>query len=160
MATELTAREEIFCQKLIELKGNKSEAYRSAYNARNMTSNTLHVKASLLAKKDKVRIRLDELKNKHQQKHEVTVESLAAELEEARDLAKKIEAPAPMVAATKVKAQLYGMLTEKHEVTGRGGEPIEIDATVRSENLEDVARFFAFVFAQAAAEPTKQIEKK
>ena len=52
----------------------------------------------------------------------VTVESLTAELEEARQVAKDNNSAAPMVAATMGKAKLYGL--DKQIIEHRGDIPI------------------------------------
>lgn len=70
MATKLTIKEELFCQKFMEL-GNATRAYRFAYDCGKMKPGTIHVKASLLQKKDKVRIRLAELQEYYRKKFEL-----------------------------------------------------------------------------------------
>ncbi len=73
-------------QKYIEL-GNASEAYRQSYDAGKMKPETIYVKASQFLAEDKIRIRIKELRNRLVEKHEVTVESIAQELEKARTMA-------------------------------------------------------------------------
>jgi len=59
----LSAKQEKFAQS-IALEGmNLSDAYRSAYNTKTMTDKTTNEKASLLAKNDKVRTRIEELRD-------------------------------------------------------------------------------------------------
>lgn len=60
---ELTSKEEAFA---LELSNGKSQrqAYRAAYNAKNMKDSTVDEKASRLLAKDKVRARYDELRGK------------------------------------------------------------------------------------------------
>jgi len=59
----LSAKQEKFAQS-IALEGmNLSDAYRSAYNTKTMTDKTTNEKASLLAKNDKVRARIEELRD-------------------------------------------------------------------------------------------------
>ena len=56
----LTVKQEKFVQNL--LKGmSQREAYKSSYNASNMKDETIDVKASLLFKQDKLRVRYEEL---------------------------------------------------------------------------------------------------
>ena len=54
-------------------------------------------------------------------KAEITAESLAAEFEEARMLARKKGHPAAMVAATTGKGKLSGLLVERHKHSGAIG---------------------------------------
>lgn len=57
---ELTPKQEKFCQEYIRC-GNASEAYRRAYDAKNMKPETINVKAVELLKNGKVSVRLSEL---------------------------------------------------------------------------------------------------
>jgi phage terminase small subunit len=59
----LTAKQEKFVQGIIEGM-TLVEAYRSAYDTKNMTDKTAYEKASLLAGQDKIRARLKELRDK------------------------------------------------------------------------------------------------
>ncbi len=83
-----------------------------------MTDKTVTEKASIELKKDKVRARIKELRNRLVEKHEVTVESIAQELEEARTMALKAFTPqaGAAVAASMGKAKLYGLITDKAEI--------------------------------------------
>ena len=61
--------------------GNKSEAYRQAYNAENMADSTINKRASELSKKREVRGRYQELQNEVREQHTVTVNRLIKEYE-------------------------------------------------------------------------------
>ena len=117
MAMQLTPKQEKFCQKYIEL-GNASEAYRQSYDAGKMKPEVINNKASDLLAKGEIRVRIKELRNRLVEKHEVTVESIAQELEEARTMA--LTTPTPQasaaVAASMGKAKLYGLITDKAEI--------------------------------------------
>ena len=104
----LTPKQENFCLAYLET-GNASEAYRRAYDAENMKPDSVNVNASKLLADAKVALRLEELREPIMQRHNVTVDSLLAELEEARRLAIDTEAPAPAVSATMGKAKLLGL---------------------------------------------------
>lgn len=141
----LTPKQEAFAQAYIET-GNASEAYRRAYNASRMKDEVIHVKASELLKHGKVAVRVAELQAAIQKRHEVTVDSLVAELEEARSLALKIEAPAPAVAATMGKGKLLGLIVDKAEHSGKDGGPIE----TREISDRDFARWMALKLHRGA----------
>ena len=113
----LTPKQEAFAQAYVEL-GNASEAYRRAYNAENMKAETIHVKACELLGSGKVAERVAELQEAVQRVHNVTVASLIAELEEARQVAKGREQGAAMVQATIGKAKLAGLLDKADEGKG------------------------------------------
>ena len=83
---KLTPKQEKFCQVYIET-GNASEAYRQAYNASRTKPEVVAVKASQMLANGKVAVRIDALRALHQKRHEITVDDLVAELEEARKLA-------------------------------------------------------------------------
>ncbi|HHL9592740.1 TPA: terminase small subunit [Citrobacter braakii] len=115
----LTIKQEAFCQAYIET-GNASEAYRTAYAADKMKPEAVHVNASKLLDNAKVALRLSELQSEIKQRHNVTVDSLIAELEEARQSALRAETPqsSAAVAATMGKAKLTGLDKVVVELTG------------------------------------------
>jgi hypothetical protein len=124
-AKELTDKQEAACQAYIECGGNQSEAYRRAYNAENMKPETIWVKASELFANGNVAGRVLELQAIHAERHNVTVDSITKELDEAKDLAKECEQPAAMTGAIMGKAKIHGLVTDKKELTGKDGAPIE-----------------------------------
>lgn len=72
----LTPKQEKFCQLYIEL-GNASEAYRQAYDCSKMSEESINVNASKLSNDNtKIVLRLEELQNAHQQRHNITVDTL------------------------------------------------------------------------------------
>jgi phage terminase small subunit len=114
----LTPRREKFAQKYIEI-GDGSKAYRFAFNAKNMSDRAIWTEASRLLKNPKVALRVQELQERHQKPHEVTVDSLTRELDEARQLAIEIRQPAAIVSAVMGKAKLHGKIVDKSDVTMR-----------------------------------------
>ena len=107
MAKNLTPKQEDFCRFYIET-GNASEAYRKAYDCERMKAETVNRNAAALLANNKIATRLEELRAEIAKRHEVTEDSLIAELEEARDLAKNLMNPAAMVSATMGKAKITG----------------------------------------------------
>lgn len=122
----LTPKQEAFALAYVET-GNASEAYRRSYNAGKMKPAVIAVKASELLAHGNVAVRVAELQAAHVERHEITVDDLLRELEEARIAASGGEKPqaAAMVAATLGKAKLLGMLTDKTELTGANGGAVE-----------------------------------
>ena len=131
----LTIMQEAFCQAYIET-GNASEAYRTAYAADKMKAEAIHVKASELLSNGKVSVRLKELQGEIKQRHNVTVDSLLAELEEARQKALSAETPqsSAAVAATMGKAKLTGL--DKQIVEMRGSLGLNLNKSL-TELFED-----------------------
>ena len=81
----LTPKQEKFCQLYIEL-GNASEAYRQAYNAKNMTTGAINTNAKKLLKDTPIALRIEELQQAHQQRHNLTVDNIIVDLQEYRDI--------------------------------------------------------------------------
>lgn len=130
----LTPKQEAFALAYVET-GNASEAYRRSYNAGSMKPEVVANKASALLKKGDVRVMVERLQAAHVERHEITVDDLLRELEEARIAASGGEKPqaAAMVAATLGKAKLLGMLTDKMEHSGKDGGPIDHSLRVSFE---------------------------
>ena len=118
----LTIKQEKFCMVYIET-GNASEAYRQAYNCENMKEASINVNACKLLTDAKIAPRIKELKSGHVKRHELTIDDLVAELEEARTAALGAENPqsSAAVSATMGKAKLLGLLVDKQEHTGANG---------------------------------------
>ena len=107
---KLTPKQEDFCHFYIEM-GNASEAYRESYDADSMNENTVNRKAHDLLENGKITARLEQIRKEHQRRHNLTVDTLLAELEDARKAAfigDKAQV-AGAVAATMGKAKLLGL---------------------------------------------------
>jgi phage terminase small subunit len=76
---ELTEKQERFCQAYIEF-GNKSEAYRQAYDADAMNSNTVHVKACELFNNGKISVRIEELQNEIRERNKIKIDDVLSVL--------------------------------------------------------------------------------
>ena len=135
----LTPKQERFCQLYIEL-GNASEAYRQSYDADSMNENTVNRKAKELLDNGKITARLELIRKEHSKRHNITVDSLLIELEEARKMALDLniqEKPqvSAAVTATMGKAKLLGLDKQVIEHTGAGGGPIEtINQNISTES--------------------------
>lgn len=109
--SKLTPKQEKFCKLYIEL-GNASEAYRQSYSCSKMKVEAIHVNASQLLENTKIALRIKELQAEHRQRHNIVVDDLLDELEEARQAALKAM-PSPQcsaaVGATMGKAKLLGL---------------------------------------------------
>lgn len=133
----LQPKQEKFCQLYIEL-GNASEAYRQAYDASKMKPETIKRKAQELLENGTITATyIAELKAEHKERHNITVDDLIAELEEARQIAKDPVKPQPaaMVSATMGKAKILGFDKQVVELSGKDGKPIEtINKNISTEN--------------------------
>jgi len=115
MTSELTMKQNKAAMKYVEC-GDKSEAYRYAYNTENMKPASVNRKAKDLFDNVKIRARVEELQLKHRERHNVTVDRLTEELDVAYNLAIKNKNPSAAVAATMGKAKLHGLLIEKRQI--------------------------------------------
>lgn len=114
MNPSLTQKQENFCMAYIET-GNASEAYRQAYEVSRMKPNSIHVKASELLVNGNVTVRVKQLQTEHKMRHDVTVDSLCNELEEARNAAMEVGQNGAAIQAVMGKAKLHGLGIEKRE---------------------------------------------
>lgn len=117
MAKKLTVKQEKFAKLVIEL-GNQAEAYRQAYDTQ-AGPQACSNEADKLINKPDIASRLAELRENVQKKHNVTVESLMAELDETRAIALECETPqcGAANAATMGKAKLAGLDKQIIETT-------------------------------------------
>ena len=122
---------EKFCLAYVET-ANAAESYRIAYNTENMAAATIGREGYNTLQKPQVQARLEELRKRVMERHEITVDTLLAELEEARKAALGAETPqtSAAVSATMGKAKLLGLDKKIVELTGKNGAPIETSSTV------------------------------
>jgi phage terminase small subunit len=143
----LTVKQENFCHAYIETS-NASGAYRRAYDASGMKDKQIWEEACKLLKSPKVSQRVNELKSLHRQRHEITVDDLVAELEEARAIAKDNGTPAAMVAATMGKGKLLGLVVDKNEHTAKDGAQLMPEPA----SARDLARSIFDILREARIE--------
>lgn len=105
----LTPKQEAFCMAYLET-GNASEAYRRTYNVEKMKPESINRKAKELLDNGKIAARLDELRKSTMKRHQITIDDLIRELEEARSAALTAETvqSSAAVAASMAKAKLLG----------------------------------------------------
>lgn len=125
-----TDKMELFCLAYVET-ANASEAYRRAYNTANMAEKTAQREGYNTLQKPQVQARIEELRNQVMDRHEITVDTLLLELEQARRLALETKKAAAAVTATMGKAKLLGLDKQIVELTGKNGAPIETQSTIK-----------------------------
>ena len=133
--SNLEPKPEKFCQLIVEGK-SKAEAYRQAFPENKMKNESLYVEACKLAKDPKISLRIEQLRAEHRGRHNLEMDDLLAELEEARQIAKDPAKPQPsaMVSATMGKAKLLGLDKQVIEHTGKDGKDLEVTITRRVIN--------------------------
>lgn len=129
--SKLTQKQENFCLKLMEC-GSQSEAYRYAYDAENMAQKTIWERASVLASKDKVKARINELRSKQEEIALYTIEDKKRLLWEMINEARSKED----YNAAK------GCLNELNKMDGD-------HAPVKSESKEDIAMDINVTFGKS-----------
>lgn len=116
----LTTKQEKFAQEWFST-GNKSEAYRRAYNAENMAENVINVKATELSQNGKVAVRYKELVEAAQKRNETTVDVLDKMAKNAWAIAKEDRSPSAMNQSVAVLAKLHGLnQPEKKDINHSG----------------------------------------
>lgn len=105
------ARHEAFAQALA--KGKSATEAMTAAGYRSDRGN-----ASRLTANDNIRARVTELQERSVKKTEVTIQSIAAELDEARTMALGEKQTSAAVAASMGKAKLFGLIVDKTRHSG------------------------------------------
>lgn len=142
---KLTVKEEKAAQHYIK-EGDKSKAYRHAYDTTRMKDKTINEAACRLFKKCNVAARVEELQKEIQKRLNVTTDSIVDELEEARIHALKDEKGASAaVSASMGKAKVCGLLVDKTELTGKDGAAIEVDDVFAGLSQKDKVRKMQFI---------------
>ncbi len=113
---KLTPKQRKFAASYVE-GGNASMAYRLHYDTKKMKAATVNREAKALLDNHKITTRIRELQAAHRQRHDVTVDGLVDELEEARFFSMVVGQTGAAVTATMGKAKLHGLITEHHHVT-------------------------------------------
>ena len=137
MSALRNARREAFAR-AVAAGASATDAYEQAGYRRDNGA------ACRLAQKPDVAARIAELQAIAAEKAAVTIESIAAELEAARQLAMTKDQASAAVQASMGKAKLFGLLVEKRQHSGPGGGAIPVvDLTNASnEQLSTLEAFF------------------
>lgn len=139
MAT-LTEKQEKFCQAIVT-GVSQSDAYRSAYNAGRMSPQVVQNKASLLAKKGEVRVRIESLRAPVVAKLQYGLEQAMLEAADAFAVSKAKEQGGAMVAAVQLRAKLNGLLVDRSEVKHGPIDQASTDVLVQMRRqLESAAK--------------------
>ena len=121
MGDKLTARQLKFTREYAVDGNGTQAASRAGYSP-----NSAQMQSSRLLSKDMVSKSVTKFQEKHRIKAEVTIESLAAELEHDRDRARQLDQTATAVTATVQIAKLYGLDINRNINENNGLTKIEI----------------------------------
>lgn len=111
MAVLANARHEAFAQALAKGKSAADAYVDAGYNPSRSAASRLSTNVNVMS-------RVAELQAKGAKKVEVTLDSLAAELDEARTIAAGEKQSSAMVQATMGKAKLFGLIIDKKQHSG------------------------------------------
>lgn len=115
---KLTIKQEKFARQYVgPCEGNASAAYRAAYNAKNMSDETVHVKACELLKHGKVAVMVERLKAEYAAQNAITIEEITGALRRAVEGASSAGQWSAASQAALGLAKLGGLLVEKRELT-------------------------------------------
>ncbi|OEZ02309.1 MULTISPECIES: terminase small subunit [Stenotrophomonas] len=115
-AAPLTAKQQRFVQEYLKDQNGTQAAIRSGYSEK-----TAKQQGSRLLTEPRIQAAVRVGQQKMAKKAEVTVDSLMAELEQARKLALKEKQASAAVTATMGKGKLAGLLVEKRQHSGAVG---------------------------------------
>lgn len=82
---KLTEKQEVYCQQYL-ITGNKSEAYRIAFNCEKMKPHTINTKAVQLFNVDKIRARVEQLQKERNERNKVDADYVLNRLVEIDQL--------------------------------------------------------------------------
>ncbi|MDR1944868.1 MAG: terminase small subunit [Candidatus Peribacteria bacterium] len=102
---KLTIKHVNFCKEYIKNGGNRTKAYKSAFNCSKVTDKSVNESSSRLLNDKRIIEQLEELQKPLQKKFEYTVEQALKELDEAREMAEGLKKPEAMISATMGKSQ-------------------------------------------------------
>lgn len=111
----LTLKQERFVMAWHET-GNKSEAYRQAYDCESMSEATINNKAYELSLNGDIRARLEALQQEGAERHQVTIAEVTKMHRDAYQVAKEALNPHAMTAAANNLAKLHGLITDKAKI--------------------------------------------
>lgn len=132
MNLRLTPRQEIFCRLVVEGTPVAQAYYRAGFDG---TSE----KASKLHRNPRIQKRLRDLQRRQLIRHDITMDTILLELEEARVFAKRCMQTAAMVSATVAKAKLLGMFVQRVEGTVEVVHSVDM-SKLSNEELETLRK--------------------
>lgn len=129
----MTQRQAEFAKAYVEHEFDASAAYRHAYSTENMLPTSVNRKAHDVLHHPKVQKRIAELQARAMVRHDVTVDDLVRELDEARELAMtSTSSVSTAVQATMAKAKLLGLIPKEGPSESEEGLSRLLDAAARA----------------------------
>jgi phage terminase small subunit len=133
--TPMTLKQENACLAYVET-GNKSEAYRRAFNASNMKEATINKRANEFFDRGDIKGRVAELRKPVIEQVQITLKTHLEKLAELRDKADASEKWQAAIQAEVARGKASGLYVEKHEHGGLDGKPIQHEVlAIKPEEL-------------------------
>lgn len=151
LANGITVKQEAFAQGVAVQHLSLHDAYLAAGYSEGNNGDTIDSHASRLAADDRVAARISKLQERLAVLADINVASVAEEMEDARVVARQAEIPqvASMIAASKAKANLVGLLQPVVKVESRS---INIDVALDGMTVDELRELIAFGDAAEAIE--------
>ena len=130
--SELTPRQEEFCQQWIIDRVGVAAAIRAGY-----ASQSAHVQASRLLRHAKVKTRIEQLQKEAAERNKVTVDRVIAQLSDLRDKAVAAGQMGPAIRAEELRGKTIGCFVDKHTVTDIGSRSTGQLAAVLARQFAD-----------------------
>lgn len=128
--SELTPKQEKFAQ-CVASGMSQADAYRNSFTVGEKTKDSsVHVSASKLMNDPKIWQRVEELRKPIVQRTQITLESHLQTLAEIRDRALDSNQFSAASTAEIARGKASGLYSDKVELTGKDGAPIEQNLTV------------------------------
>jgi phage terminase small subunit len=122
----LTPKHLAFCANIV-LGQKPKQAYENAGFSKNGSGPS----ACRLLKLDEICTEIATRRAKGAVYADLTVAKVLANIEHGIELAEDLGQPSAYLKGVELQAKYLGMLTEKRELTGKNGGPMQVDATVR-----------------------------
>ena len=123
MSRKLTQKQKNFCHKYVEL-GNATDAFLESYDSNPSNRQVARNQAYLLLQKEHVQDYVDEVREQHRKRHNITVDDILAEFEANRKLAFSTENAAAANGATMGKAKVLGLDKQVVELSAKDKKPV------------------------------------
>jgi len=117
-SSKLTIKQQKFITAFLAT-GNAAEAYRKAYNAKNMAETTIYGESQKLLRHPLISTHLLSAQKRASERAEITALDLVNELADIQKLAVSDGQYAPAVAAIVAKAKILGKITNRTAVEGQ-----------------------------------------
>jgi DNA-binding transcriptional MocR family regulator len=89
-----------------------------------MKPSTVNRKAVELLENGKITARLDQLQQRAQKRHDITIDTLTEMLKADRELARELEQSSAAVSAVMGLAKIHGLILDKAQISGDENNPI------------------------------------